>query len=75
MTTTASARVVNEEFDIVVRSCLAKFEELLERNGKLWEPDQYPHQFASIIEQEVIPALQAIEDYDPTPDTPYDFFH
>jgi len=37
--------------------------------------DAYPSQFVSIIEDEIIPALEAIENYDPTPDTPYDFFH
>jgi hypothetical protein len=48
---------------------------LLELNEKLHEMDAYPSQFVSIIEDEIFTAIDAIIDYDPTPDTPYDFFH
>lgn len=75
MTTTSEALAIDKAFDKLIRSTIEQFNELLERNSKLWEPDQYPHQFVSIIENEVIPALQIIEGCDPTPDTPYDFFH
>ena len=75
MSTTPEAQAVNKALDKLIRSTLQQFNELLERNSNLWEPDQYPHQFVTVIETEVIPALEAIEDYDPTPDTPYDFFH
>jgi len=37
--------------------------------------DAYPLEFVSIIEDEIIPAIESITDYDPTPDTPYDFYH
>jgi hypothetical protein len=75
MTTTSEALAIDQAFDKLIRSTIEQFNELLERNSNIWMPDQYPHQFVSIIENEVIPALESIEDYDPTPDTPYDFFH
>lgn len=68
MTTTRKAQAINKAFDATIKSSLAAFTELVEQNSKLWEPDQYPHQFVSIIEDEIIPALEAIENYDPTPD-------
>lgn len=75
MTTTRQAQAINKAFDATIKSSLAAFTELVEQNAKLWEPDQYPSQFVTVIEDEIIPALEAIENYDPTPDTPYDFFH
>ena len=68
MSTTRQAQAINKAFDATIRSSLAAFTELIEQNAKLWEPDQYPHQFVTVIETEIIPALEAIENYDPSPD-------
>ena len=67
MTTTSTALLVNRQLDDLIKYSLESFEYLLAENAKLWEPDQWPHQFVTVIENEVIPALEAIENYDPTP--------
>jgi hypothetical protein len=54
---------------------LQRLTHLLKENEKSHIMDAYPVQFVSIIEDEIIPAIDSIVNYDPTPDTPYDFYH
>ena len=75
MSTTHSPTAINKEIDKVLSTTLERLTFLLKENEKSHMMDAYPSQFVSIIEDEIIPALEAIENYDPTPDTPYDFFH
>lgn len=67
---------VNRAIDETLTQVKQRLQDLLELNDKIpYEMDMYPSQFVSIIEDEIFPAIDAIIDYDPTPDTPYDFFH
>ena len=63
---------INRAIDETLTQAKQRITHLLE---KTHEMDAYPSQFVSIIEDEIFPAIDAIIDYDPTPDTPYDFFH
>ena len=56
-------------------TAVQRLNHLLKENEKSHIMDAYPLEFVSIIEDEIIPAIESITDYDPTPDTPYDFYH
>ena len=66
---------ITRAIDETLTQAKQRLSPLLELNEKLHEMDEYPSQFVSIIEDEIFTAIDAIIDYDPTPDTPYDFFH
>ena len=66
---------ITRAIDETLTQVKQRLSHLLELNEKLHEMDEYPSQFVSIIEDEIFTAIDAIIDYDPTPDTPYDFFH
>jgi len=59
----------------VLSTAVQRLSHLLKENEKSHMMDAYPSQFVSIIEDEIIPAIESITEYDPTPDTPYDFYH
>jgi hypothetical protein len=70
-----SPRQINSEIDATLTMTLQRLTDLLKENERSHEMDAYPSQFVSIIEDEIIPSIEAILNYDPTPDTPYDFYH
>lgn len=74
-TTKLNPTQINRAIDETLTQVKQRITTLLELNEKVHEMDAYPSQFVSIIEDEIFPAIDAIIDYDPTPDTPYDFFH
>jgi len=74
-TTKLNPTQINRAIDETLTQAKQRITTLLELNEKVHEMDAYPSQFVSIIEDEIFPAIDAIIDYDPTPDTPYDFFH
>ena len=75
MSTRHSPLAINKEIDAILSTTLERLTHLLKENEKSHIMDAYPHQFVTVIEDEIIPALDAIVNYDPTPDTPYDFYH
>ena len=74
-TTKLSPLQINRAIQETLTQSKQRLSHLLELNEKVHEMDAYPSQFVSIIEDEIFTAIDAIIDYDPTPDTPYDFFH
>jgi murein endopeptidase len=75
MNTQHSPHQINSEIDATLSMTLQRLTHLLKENEKSHMMDAYPSQFVTVIEDEIIPAIDAIVNYDPTPDTPYDFFH
>ena len=59
---------IKEAFDLIV--------EAFERDRKRHEMDQHiPISMQHLLEEQIIPQLEDEFNYDPTPQTPYDFFH
>ena len=59
---------IKEAFDLMF--------EALERDQKRHPMDQHMTiSMQHLLEEQIIPQLQNEFDYDPTPQTPYDFFH
>lgn len=75
MNTRLSPHQINSEISATLSMTLQRLTHLLKENERSHEMDAYPSQFVTVIEDEIIPAIEAIVNYDPTPDTPYDFFH
>ena len=59
---------IKEAFDLIV--------EAFERDQKRHMMDQHlPISMQHLLEEQIIPQLEDELNYDPTPQTPYDFFH
>jgi len=55
---------------------LKELETIVKRDGKRHLMDQQlSHSMQELLQYEVIPLLEAEINYDPTPQTSYDFFH
>ena len=55
---------------------LKELQSIIKRDNKRHMMDQHlTHSMRDLLEYEIIPMLEAEVDYDPTPQTPYDFFH
>ena len=75
MNTRLSPHQINSEIDATLSMTLQRLTHLLKENERSHMMDAYPSQFVTVIEDEIIPAIEAILNYDPSPDTPYDFYH
>ncbi len=66
-----------EEYEVYkLERILKQLEGIVNRENKRHEMDQHLHSHTTeLLELELIPALEAEVNYDPTPDTAYDFFH
>ena len=55
---------------------LKELQSIIKRENKRHMMDEHlTHSMRDLLEYEIIPLLEAEVDYDPTPQTPYDFFH
>ena len=55
---------------------LKELEDIIDRENKRHIMDeQLSHSMRNLLEDEIIPMLEAEVNYDPTPQTSYDFFH
>ena len=55
---------------------LKELQSIIEREGNRHMMDEHlTHSMRDLLENEIIPMLEAEVYYDPTPDTSYDFFH
>ena len=55
---------------------LKELQSIIKRDNKRHMMDQHlTHSMRDLLEYEIIPMLEAEVDYDPTPQTSYDFFH
>ena len=55
---------------------LKELKSIIERENKRHMMDEHlTHSMRDLLEYEIIPLLEAEVDYDPTPQTSYDFFH
>ena len=55
---------------------LKELQSIIKRDNKRHMMDQHlTHSMRDLLEYEIIPLLEAEVDYDPTPQTSYDFFH
>ncbi len=55
---------------------LKKLQSVIERENKRHMMDEHlTHSMRDLLEYEIIPLLEAELNYDPTPQTSYDFFH
>lgn len=55
---------------------LKELQSIIERENKRHIMDEHlSHSMRNLLEDELIPLLEAELNYDPTPNTAYDFFH
>jgi len=55
---------------------LKELQAIIERENKRHMMDEHlTHSMRDLLEYEIIPMLEAEVNYDPTPQTSYDFFH
>ena len=55
---------------------LEELKSIIKRENKRHMMDEHlTHSMRDLLEYEIIPLLEAEVDYDPTPQTSYDFFH
>ena len=55
---------------------LKELQSIIKRDNKRHMMDQHlTHSMRDLLEYEIIPLLEAEVDYDPTPQTSYDFFY
>ena len=55
---------------------LKELQSIIERENKRHMMDEHlSHSMRNLLEDELIPLLEAELNYDPTPNTAYDFFH
>jgi len=55
---------------------LKELQSIIERENKRHMMDEHlSHSMRNLLEDEIIPLLEAELNYDPTPQTSYDFFH
>ena len=55
---------------------LKELQSIIKRENKRHMMDEHlTHSMRDLLEYEIIPLLEAEVDYDPTPQTSYDFFH
>ena len=55
---------------------LKELQSIIKRENKRHMMDEHlTHSMRDLLEHEIIPLLEAEVDYDPTPQTSYDFFH
>ena len=59
-----------------IERILKELQSVIEREKKRHMMDEHlSHSMRDLLEYEIIPLLEAEVDYDPTPQTSYDFFH
>ncbi len=59
-----------------IERILKELQSIIKRDNKRHMMDQHlTHSMRDLLEYEIIPLLEAEVDYDPTPQTSYDFFH
>lgn len=63
---------INKAIDKELSSTLERLTYLLKENQRSHMMDEYPTEFVSIIQDEIIPAIESIVDYDSTPQYLYD---
>ena len=66
-----------QEYESVkLEKILAELEAIIKREKKRHMMDEHlTHSMRDLLEYEIIPMLEAELNYDPTPQTAYDFFH
>ena len=59
-----------------IERILEELQSIIKRENKRHMMDEHlSHSMRDLLEYEIIPLLEAEVDYDPTPQTSYDFFH
>ena len=66
-----------QEYESVkLERILKELQSIIEREGNRHMMDEHlTHSMRDLLEDEIIPMLEAELNYDPTPQTAYDFFH
>jgi len=66
-----------QEYELTkLQRILKELEDIIDRESKRHIMDEHlTHSMRDLLEDEIIPMLEAELNYDPTPQTSYDFFH